>query len=308
MISILAPMIPVLALLIGFLPLIAVRYWLDRKIEKNWKHSPLGTDMLRPPGYSLRKEITQIDDDMLTWICLLVTSPILWTAMFLSLVFVGGYPNRSLALISTVCFGAVAYAVFARKVWALKKKRTNLVLGCEGELATAQHLDLLMLEGCRMFHDMECNCGNIDHIVVSRSGVFSINSKGYSKPQKTKNVARIDYPKRTMFLTGKEVPLSPIQAQVEAEANCLSKLLAESVGEPIGVEPLIALPGWWVEWEGKKPKDVCVFSPKNSGRYFLHRGPDKLSPKLITQISHQLEQKCRTVSAETKIEHELSVE
>ena len=184
-------MIPVLALLIGFLPLIAVRYWLDRKIEKNWKHSPLGTDMLRPPGYSLRKEITQIDDDMLTWICLLVTSPILWTAMFLSLVFVGGYPNRSLALISTVCFGAVAYAVFARKVWALKKKRTNLVLGYEGELATAQHLDLLMLEGCRVFHDMECNCGNIDHIVVSRSGVFSINSKGYSKPQKTSQESTI---------------------------------------------------------------------------------------------------------------------
>ena len=305
MISILAPMIPVLALLIGFLPLIAVRYWLDRKIEKNWKHSPLGTDMLRPPGYSLRKEITQIDDDMLTWICLLVTTPILLTAIFLSCVFVGGFPATEM-LIATVCVGIVAYAVFAKKIWALKDMRTNLVLGYEGELATAQHLDLLMLEGCRVFHDMPCNLGNIDHIVVSRSGVFSINSKCRSKPQKTKNVARIDYPKRTMTLTQKEEQFST--TQVEAEADWLSKFLGQSVGQPIAVEPLIALPGWCVELVGKKYEDVCVFSPKNSGRYFLHRGPDKLSPKLITQISHQLEQKCRTVSAETKIEHELSVE
>lgn len=306
MIQALAGFIPVVALLVSMLPVAIVRYWLIRQRKKNIRYSPLGTDLLRPPGHSLALKIKELDDDILVWLCVLLTTPILLTAIYLSQLHFGDVANWKLLMFAFCIGGAAAYAFFANRLWKLLYRRSRYVLGHEGELATAQCLDLLMLKGCRVFHDVPSDCGNNDHVVISRSGVFSINSKGFSKPQKTKNVATVDYVARTLTLTQKSYPLSTITKPVETEANWLGKFLSQAVGETISVEPLIALPGWQVKLVGKKYEDTCVFSPRNSGGYFLQSGPDKLSPTLITRIAHQMDQICRNVEAETKIKHELS--
>ncbi len=302
--ALVAGFIPIAALVVGMLPVAIVRYWLIRQRKKNLRYSPLGTDLLRPPGHSIALKINELDNDILVWLFLLLTTPVFLTAVYLSQLSFGAGANWKPLMFVICTAGVAAYAFFANRLWKLLYLRSRYVLGHEGELATAQFLDLLMLEGCRIFHDVPSACGNIDHVVISRSGVFSINSKGYSKPQKTKNVATVDYVAKTLTLTQKSYPI-PTE-QVDAEANWLGKSLSQSVGETVSVEPLIALPGWQVRLVGKKYEDVCVFSPRNPSRYFLHSGPDRLSPALITRITYQLDRICRNVEAETKIKHELS--
>ena len=56
-------------------------------------------------------------------------------------------------------------------------ERKSYALGLDGELATAEELNQLMLDGCRVFHDVPIRYGNVDHVVVHRSGVYAVNTK-----------------------------------------------------------------------------------------------------------------------------------
>ncbi|MBN1547047.1 MAG: NERD domain-containing protein [Syntrophaceae bacterium] len=58
--------------------------------------------------------------------------------------------------------------------------RKNYRLGYEGEMATGQELNMLMLEGYHVFHDFPADRFNIDHIVVSPNGVIAIETKAKS--------------------------------------------------------------------------------------------------------------------------------
>lgn len=73
---------------------------------------------------------------------------------------------------------AVVILAFAMKrLLALLKERKNFVLGLEGELATGEELNKLMLDGCRVFHDVPIKYGNVDHVVIGESGVYCVNTK-----------------------------------------------------------------------------------------------------------------------------------
>jgi hypothetical protein len=65
------------------------------------------------------------------------------------------------------------------------------------------------------------------------------------------------------------------------------------VGEPVGATPVLMLPGWFVV--RTSGGGIPVLNEKVSRAYFTKlRGPE-LAPKLIQQIAHQLEQRCRDV-------------
>ena len=63
-----------------------------------------------------------------------------------------------------------------RSYYRLKKRR-NLRLGYEGEIAVGQELNQLMLQGKHVYHDFPADKFNIDHIVVGRSGIFAVETK-----------------------------------------------------------------------------------------------------------------------------------
>ena len=58
------------------------------------------------------------------------------------------------------------------------KKYRDYSLGLMGERAVGEELNLLMAEGCRVFHDYPGGPNwNIDHVVVAPSGVYGIETK-----------------------------------------------------------------------------------------------------------------------------------
>ena len=80
---------------------------------------------------------------------------------------------------------ALAWTVFcAYKIKIILNKVRNLRQGRDGERAVGQYLDELRQNGHRVFHDILADQFNVDHVVISTKGIFAIETKTYSKPQR----------------------------------------------------------------------------------------------------------------------------
>lgn len=196
--------------------------------------------------------------------------------------------------------GVVIYAFFiGLVVWRSKhilnwlKRRNNLQLGLEAELAVGQELNQLMLHGCRVFHDFPAEDFNIDHIVVGPGGVFAVETKGRAKPDK----GRSSYDATVVF-DGSILrfpdwcEVEPLK-QARRQAEWLQGWLGSAVGCVVEVKAALAIPGWFVE--RTKKSDVIVFSGKAPNFLAKRQLGAGLSEEMITRISHQIEARCRDV-------------
>ena len=80
--------------------------------------------------------------------------------------------------------------------------------------------------------------------------------------------------------------------QARDNARWLEMELSQAIGQRVVVQPIVALPGWWVTL--KADSDVKVLSGKQVFQ-FITKAPMEYQHKLIQQISHQLDQRCRDV-------------
>ena len=203
-----------------------------------------------------------------------------------------------------MCFLLFNQDVYKRQIAYLSIKlvkqinaRNKLTLGYEAELAVGQELNMLMRQGYYVFHDVNLdvttNKFNVDHVVLGKSGVFAVETKGRTKPVKgdAKVNANVKYD-GTQLNFPNWVEAEPVE-QAKRQANTLQKWLSSSVGEVVEVKPVLAIPGWFVDRVGKG--DVDVINGKNSAGYFNGVKSQNLSDKLVSQIAHQLEQISRNV-------------
>jgi hypothetical protein len=174
------------------------------------------------------------------------------------------------------------------------------VLGLEGELATGEELNQLMLDGCRVFHDIEIPWGNIDHVVVSQSGVFAVETKMLGKPKGGIGNADavvdhlaslVQFPDRTY-----RIPFE----QLDTQSKWLSQFLSAAVGERVRVESILALPGWFIKERIGRGR-VYVINPLRPKQFFVHQR-QVLSDTQVRRIAHQLEQLCRNIEPSFRTE------
>lgn len=78
----------------------------------------------------------------------------------------------------------VAVLISTVKIFRVKKKIKYLKQGREGEKAVVQYLERLRENGCKVFHDVPSKGFNLDHVVISKTGIYVIETKSYSKPDK----------------------------------------------------------------------------------------------------------------------------
>jgi len=165
-------------------------------------------------------------------------------------------------------------------------------LAHDGEVAVAQELTPLMLEGYTVFHDFSTEKFNIDHIVVGRAGVFAIETKA-----RTKRSAGNGEKDAVVVYDGKSLRFpfhtetKPIK-QAKDQASWLSKWLSSAVGEPVKATPILTLPGWYVK--RVKPDGVPVLN-NSEIRSYITKKKDEVPKEMITRILHQLDQRCRDV-------------
>ena len=81
--------------------------------------------------------------------------------------------------------------------------------------------------------------------------------------------------------------------QLEGEARWLSQHLTNATGETIRVEPILALPGWFIANRIGRGS-VFVINPCKPKRFFV-QARIVLSETQVSQVAHHLEQLCRDV-------------
>lgn len=218
--------------------------------------------------------------------------------------YLAGVGESTLRLILTALTGVLVAGGLAIHLWRLLRRRLNYQQGLEGELATAEELNQLMLSGCRVFHDIPFPYGNIDHVVISPSGAFLVETKciGRTRGRESETEVVVDHERNEIGFPNRTVAI-PHQ-QLDRSVRWLSQKLHDSTGTPVRIEPMLALPGWFIRQRVGKG-EAFVFNPKSPHKFFVHNRTVHSSER-IQQLAHQLETLCRSVEPSRKSRKESS--
>jgi hypothetical protein len=239
-------------LLTAFIPLIGliVAIILDREQRKKSEKPPQTEKLLRPPGYSLslrlEKTLESVMDDIFTSCGLSLMAGL--CAMTLSLLFAGHTTVLWLAVCAVVfSLFVIASAMAAVKSFRGFKEAQNIRLGLRGEQAVAESLGEAADSGFRAFHDLPGGDNwNIDHVAVGPRGVFLIETKA-----RRRRASRNGQPAHEVVFDGEALQFPTFKEtkpldQAKRNAAWLCNYLTKKTGEPVRVEPLVVLPGWFV--------------------------------------------------------------
>lgn len=175
-------LIPFLLMLLPLLTALAVLYGVNYQVKRKKRRSPLCSKLLRSPGESLRIEIDDITQDLTFYLVFMPVCALLVYPIHLSQSYYGGHPETTFRILASVLtiFAFVTY--FSIKFVKLLDLRRRLRLAHDAEMAVAQELNHLMLDGYHVYHDFPAERFNIDHIVVGPAGAFAIETKARTKP------------------------------------------------------------------------------------------------------------------------------
>ena len=258
-----------------------------RRWKTKHKKNPLTIKLLRAPGESLKTEIEDLTQDIMIYIFFVPAVPFLFVCMHLSQSYIGGMPE-TIGRFLVNFFGMLFVTGYLIHLLSKKvSRRAHFRLGYDAERATGQELNGLLAHGYKVFHDIPGDKFNIDHVVVGPNGVFIVETKGRAKNSSVEGAdkATITYDGNTLkFPTWTET--KPIE-QAKWNAKWLSKELSSAVGETLKVEPVLSIPGWFVE--RKSNASPRIYNGKNPEHLFLKYNVQSLSEQTVSRIIHQLE-------------------
>jgi len=167
---------------------------------------------------------------------------------------------------------AVVTAIAVWRFFVLRPTMRNLKLGLQGEIVVGQYLDRLHADGYQVFHDVQGQNFNLDHVLIGPAGVFTIETKTWNKPFAD---AKVTFDGECLLVAGKAPERDPI-AQARAQVSWLRAQLRESTGKEFDVRPVIVFPGWFVEANYTAQRKLWLLEPKALPT-FLSNEPPNLS-------------------------------
>ncbi|WP_410473894.1 nuclease-related domain-containing protein [Guyparkeria sp. TX1] len=257
------------------------------EVVKEPMRSPIKDKPLHNPGQSLERQIQDVLwDEALVYFA---------AALFLVL-FAAHEWWRELRDIPPAPGVATAIAVLGVgvAVWKIRralKKAGRMRQGLDGERAVGQFLESLRESGARVFHDIPGPNFNLDHVVIHLSGIYVIETKTWSKPDRGE--ARLLFDGSTIKKKGAPATDAPI-IQVRAAKHWLTGVLEESTGRRFPIRPVVVFPGWYIEPTAEaKRSDVWVLNPKALPA-FIGNSAGQLSPEEVKLCAFHLSRFVRT--------------
>lgn len=256
-----------------------------------------GCNLLRLPGESLRIRLARLGATLEFYVMLLFLS-LLLPALPISIwqrvcetphQFITGW----VVFFLLISIGLVAFLL--DRVFRLLLKRRSVLRAYECELAVGQELNMLMRQGCVVYHGFPGDDFDIDHILIGPSGVYAIESLNRDKPEKRLSEIgnRVYYDGRVLlFPDGQEIE---IVTRAKKQAAWLADWLTKVVGDPVSVKGIVYLPGWTVETSGRH--EISVVNEQSTSLLGRPRGgQDPLSDDMVQRIACQVELRCRNMN------------
>lgn len=244
------------------------------------KKSPITSAPLRSAGQSITEHQWALIEKKVLW-------PLVFAAMMVAMAFAEwmrfynpGPPQPW--ILTTVAVAALIFAGY--RAISVRQKLRQLRDARDGERAVGEFLDKLRAEGYHVFHDLLGDGFNLDHVLIGPAGVFTIETKTYSKPAKGK--AELMFDGERIKFGHWEPDRNPV-IQARAQVGWLSSLLKETTGRDFPVHPVIVFPGWFVRSEGRPQRPIWVLNPKALPK-FLERQEPRLTKEEIHQASFHL--------------------
>ncbi len=254
---------------------------------KNDSRSPLKDKPLRDPGQSVAELLQDrlIDD---------VFAPVVMAILFVALAAAEWWRDYFATPPAPVTYTIVAtsaliYVVY--KVYRVWPELKALRLARDGEKNVGQFLERLRASRFQVFHDIVGPTFNIDHVVIGPAGVFTVETKTWSKPARGQAIIQFDGEQLTA--AGWKPDRDPV-VQAKAQAGWLRDVLSESTGKRFRVRPMVLFPGWYIEQSPGSKREIWVLNPK-AVPSFLGAEEDTLSPEDITLASSHLSRFIRSL-------------
>lgn len=243
--------------------------------------SPLKDPPLRNPGQSVEEQRDDLLYDK-------VLAPLLYATM---LVFLAGYawwryffPSPAKPyFFSLTAFAGIGYAIFV--IARAKPQLAALKQARDGEKFVGQYLERLRKDGFHVFHDLIGNDFNVDHVLVGPAGIFTVETKTYSKP--ARGNPKITFDGENILVNGFRPDRDPV-TQARAQATWLKNLVLESTGRKVAVRSVVLFPGWWIDPTPASLKpDVWVLEPKALPAFLAHER-ETLKPEEVNLVSQHI--------------------
>jgi len=233
---------------------------------KNNKKSPLKERPLHVAGQSLDEQIQKYIGEDLTILLLIPVILILFLIFewlnwaFPSIIVewlnLSSHNTPITIIVSIITLIVIIYFIY--RIIILGKKIKALVLGRNGERIVAEIFDNLRGQGYVVFHDLVAEKFNIDHVILSTHGIFTVETKTFSKPRK----GEITF-KDEKIIAGNINIGNKIIIQAESESKWLKSILRKSTGKNYYVMPVIVFPGWFVQpMTGNLKKRIWILNPE----------------------------------------------
>lgn len=281
---------------------VAALLWQHKRQRKT--RLPFGEEqrLLRAPGETQLKKVRQFDEDGFMWMMLAAAGPAtVGLGLLLITVQLPAGLQLAGAAVTLLAVGGTFYWA-ARWFAAKARESADRYLGYFGERLVAENLEPLKIHGWRVFHDVpgenNGHAFNIDHVVVGGGGVFAIETK---TRRKSIRPPRPGFEPHKVFFDGRVLVWPTGEdsyglEQAERSALWLATTLKAELGEKIFVQPILALPGWWVEMKPARETRLCrVVNPKGLPK-LIPGGATVLDERQVAAIAAKLEARCRDVA------------
>lgn len=257
---------------------------------KKSSRSPVRDAPLRVPGQSLEEQKRKLWNDYLE-------APVFIAGALVAMALIEWLRSLSEMPPAPIIFtfaAAVSVLVVIYRLVKVRPRISNLKQGIQGERIVGQFLDRLRERGYQVFHDIQGEGFNVDHVLIGPPGIFTVETKTWSKPGHGSPCIQFDG--EQLSIKGRSPTRGPV-IQARAQAAWLRQLVNDGTGKNLRVFPVVAFPGWFIEQPSHALGEQWVLEPKALVK-FLENEPTRLSTPDIKMVAYFLSRFIRSVERE----------
>ena len=259
--------------------------------------SPLTTDLLRSPGFSLQQEIGNMHWDLMEYLLMIPVLTAIVPMLFFIQAKILDQPLTAISWVPVIILIILCVAYYAHKILKQTKRLSHLYLGYACEMAVGQELEQVVRptdRPYRVFHDIPFEGFNIDHLIVTPKGVFVIETKGRSKPLHN-GIKQFKVRVESDALHfPRHVEREPI-LQTQRNVKTAQKWLSDATGFNVPVGGILVISGWYIELKQKMVLPYVMNSSQLSSQLpSLYAGT--LDIGQVQAIAYQITQRVKDVN------------